>query len=67
MLIRTAAVRKVTQQGRVSQNNGFYNFGRNEREACGGKASVWWVGQTLLSVRYDIATAHADRQECLSH
>ncbi len=32
MLVRMATVRKVTQQGRVSQNNGFYNFGRNERK-----------------------------------
>ncbi len=29
--------------------------------------SVRPVGQTLLSVRPDIATAHADRQECLSY
>jgi len=29
--------------------------------------SVRSVGQTLLSVRPDIAAAHADRQECLSY
>ena len=27
----------------------------------------WQLGQTLLSVQYDIAAAHADRQECLSY
>jgi hypothetical protein len=32
MLVRTVAVRKVTQQGRVSQDYGFYNFGRNKRK-----------------------------------
>jgi hypothetical protein len=25
------------------------------------------VGEILLSVRFEIVTAHADRQECLSH
>src|SRR5712691_3524499 len=34
---------------------------------AGSGSSVCLVGQTLLSVRYDIATAHADRQECLSY
>ena len=29
--------------------------------------SVRSVGQTLLSVRPDIAASHADRQECLSY
>jgi hypothetical protein len=30
MLVRTVAVRKVTQQGRASQDCGYYNFGRSE-------------------------------------
>jgi len=30
-------------------------------------ALVHTVGQTLLSVRPDIAATYADRQECLSH
>jgi len=32
-----------------------------------GSGSSRQVGQTLLSVRYDTATAHPDRQECLSY
>ncbi len=41
MLVRMATVRKVTQQGRVSQNNGFFNFGHNDSKGLDGKPSVW--------------------------
>ena len=34
---------------------------------AGSESLIYLVGQTLLSVRYDIATAQADRQEYLSY
>src|ERR1700686_1695917 len=55
MLIRTAAVRKVTQQGRVSQNNGFYNFGRDEHTHVRHEAQsiIFRRGRLSMVVPFD--------------
>src|ERR1700730_4088161 len=46
MLVCMAAVRKVTQQGRVSQDNGFCNFCRSECDGCVGMPSISVDGPT---------------------
>jgi len=40
MLVYMAATRRVTQQGRMSLNYGFYNFGRYEIKVCDGNALI---------------------------